>query len=214
MRWIWRHEPVGSWRPRSARRRELRLIGSCTTVKQERRPDWPETTEALQESGAREALRFGLPPEALRPALPADLRRSACHSGRARKNHDDGLWPESILEHREPERFRTIDEQAAAHMNSRRDGPASHKGRIKTELAPEWPRIRLARSLSPASPNGYPLLAVPGEQGSAKTCAAPSFLAASPEWVRERNRSRGSALRVGCTWLTRSRLQHGKKDPV
>jgi len=31
-------------------------------------------------------------------------------------NHDDGLGPMSILEHREPERFRPIDEQAAAKV--------------------------------------------------------------------------------------------------
>jgi hypothetical protein len=31
-------------------------------------------------------------------------------------NHDDGLGPMSILEHREPERLRPVDEQAAAKV--------------------------------------------------------------------------------------------------
>jgi hypothetical protein len=67
-------------------------------------------------------------------------------------NHNDSLGPMSILEHREPERFRAIDEQAAAKVLLVLDHPVTATVLAdKKKLRSRRGRFQLAHDMSPSS---------------------------------------------------------------
>jgi hypothetical protein len=66
-------------------------------------------------------------------------------------NHDDGLGPMSVLEHRELERFRTIHEQAAATVLLVLDNPVTAAVLAdKEKLRSRRGRFQLAHDTSPS----------------------------------------------------------------
>jgi hypothetical protein len=65
-------------------------------------------------------------------------------------NHNDGLGPMSGLEHREPQRFRTIDEEAAAKVLLVLDHPVTATVLAdKKKLRSRRGRFQLAHDTSP-----------------------------------------------------------------
>jgi hypothetical protein len=70
-------------------------------------------------------------------------------------NHDDRLGPISVLEHREPQRLRTVDEQAAAKMLLVLNNPVAavvptDKEEAMSQAGYRRGRFRLAHDTSPS----------------------------------------------------------------
>jgi hypothetical protein len=66
-------------------------------------------------------------------------------------NHNDGLGPMSVLEHRGPERFRAVDEQAAAKVLMVLDHPVTATVLAdKEKLRSRRGRFQLAHDTSPS----------------------------------------------------------------